>query len=354
MTWTRRALRRRERAGIAAAALALILVIGAGDHFSANVLSFALLYALPIAAAAWFVSTGAGFGLSLLSVAIWAAGDFAAGVTWDNMLVPGWNAGVRLVCYAALVAVVAGLHRLQLSLEERVIERTAALRKQIDERQRLEKELLRISERERTRLGQDLHDSLCQHLTGTAMAGKVLANKLARQQLPEAQSAENVVRLIETAILQSRHLARGLSPLALHDGNLTEALREFAASTSELFGVSCRLESPAPAPSPDADTASQLYRIAQEAVSNAVKHGRADRIVITLTRAASGTLLKVEDNGVGLPQHPPRNGGMGLRIMSHRANRVGASFEVVRGDVGGTEVRCVLPPENERLEAVNG
>jgi signal transduction histidine kinase len=332
----------------------LVLLVGAGDNFSPSVLSFALLYTLPIAAAAWLVSPGAGFALSLIGVGVWLAGDIAAGVVWDNGFVPAWNAGVRLVCYSGLVAAVAGLRRLQQSLEQRVAERTEALRKQMAERERLEQELLRISERERTRFGQDLHDSLCQHLTGTAMAGKVLANTLARHELPEAQNAEKVVRLIETAIAHSRSLARGLSPVALHDGNLVEALREFAVSTSELFRVSCVLESPAPAPSPDAETAAQLYRIAQEAVSNAVKHGRADRIVITLTRENRGTLLKVEDNGVGLPDDLPRNGGMGLRIMSHRANRVGATFEVVRGGVGGTEVRCVLPWQEERLEAVNG
>ena len=342
-----------DRRIVALAISGLILLIGLGDHLSGSVLSFALVYALPIAAAAWFLSARFALALSVISVALWLAGDLAAGERWGNPLIPIWNGTVRLSSYFIFVAMLSGLHRLQNNLEARVAERTAALTKEIEERERLEQELLGISEREQRRLGQDLHDSLCQHLTGTALAGQVLADRLAARNLPEADKAQDVVTLIEAAITQSRSLARGLSPVDLYAEGLPQALEGFAATTSQLFGVSCSFLRHGKVSVTDAAAAGQLYRIAQEAVSNAIKHGRAKRITITLAADDSGTVLSVEDNGVGVPDPPPRNNGMGLRIMSHRANVAGARFEIGRGVGGGTLVSCALPAEVAKVEVLH-
>jgi signal transduction histidine kinase len=327
-----------------------VLTIAIADHLSGSVLSFALLYALPIAAAAWFVSARFAILLSVVAVLLWLGGDLAAGERWTNLLIPVWNGTVRLGSYFIFVAMLSGLHGLRESLEARVIDRTAALRKQIAERERLERELLGISEREQRRLGQDLHDSLCQHLTGTALASQVLAQKLAARDVPEARSAENIARLIEDAIAQSRNLARGLSPVELQAEGLVQALEEFATTTSDLFKVSCSFKRQGSATVTDKAAAGQLYRIAQEAVGNAIKHGRAEQIAITLVHVNDSTELRIEDDGIGLPEPLPRNGGMGLRIMSHRANVIGGTFEVMRGIGGGTLVRCALPLEFAKEE----
>jgi signal transduction histidine kinase len=151
------------------------------------------------------------------------------------------------------------------------------------------------------------------------------------------------VQLIELAISQSRKLARGLSPVDFHADGLRAALQEFAATTSELFGVNCFVTADRPVTFDDPAVASQVFRIAQEAVGNAVKHGRARRIEITLTCDADRLLLAVRDNGVGMPEALPDGDGMGLRIMSHRASVIGAQFDVRRGENGGTVVGCAVP-----------
>jgi signal transduction histidine kinase len=320
------------------------LLIGIGDYLSGSTLSFALLYALPIAAAAWFVSRRFALVLSVVSVAIWLIGDLAAGERWENPLVPAWNGVVRLGSYVVFVTMLSGLHRLQNELESRVLERTAALTKEIEVRLRIERELIGVSEREQRRLGQDLHDSLCQHLTGTALAGQVLAQKLVDCRMSDAAShAENVVDLIEAAITQSRSLARALSPVELFAEGLPQALEEFARTTSLLFNVACTFEYEGNLSIANADAAAQLYRIAQEAVGNAIKHGRATEIVITLADGMDGPQLCVEDNGIGVPDVVPQNGGMGLRIMAHRAHVAGGTFEIRRNNTGGTRVRCAIP-----------
>src|SRR5271165_1988590 len=110
------------------------------------------------------------------------------------------------------------------------------------ERERLERELLEISEREQRRIGHDLHDSLCQHLTGAALAGQVLEEKLAARRLPEAGDASKVVELVEEGISLSRKLAKGLHPIEMEAEGLMQALEELVATSTELFKVSCRFE----------------------------------------------------------------------------------------------------------------
>jgi signal transduction histidine kinase len=330
------------RGPVALLALVLIAAIALGDHLTGSALSFTLLYALPIASSAWLVSPRFGYALAGLSVVLWLVGDLFSGEPSNHPLVVAWNASIRLICYGGFVWLVDRLHRSQESLEQRVKERTAALERQNAERQRLQDELLAISERERRAFGHDLHDSICQHLTATALAGQVVAQKLANQGLPEARHARKVVGLIEAAIAQSRSLARGLSPVDLNPDGLRSALEELAATTGTLFGVSCTASCDETVRIADSGMASQLFCIAQEAVRNAVRHGKARHVHIDLVQNDDALVLRVEDDGKGLPQPLPANGGMGLRIMSHRASAVGAVFRIVPRPAGGTVVECVM------------
>jgi signal transduction histidine kinase len=237
---------------------------------------------------------------------------------------------------------VAALRDLHEDLERRAAERAVKLTVEMGRRERLQRELLQISEREQERVGHDIHDSLCQHLTGTALAAEVLSENLQAANSPESESAARLVALIEEGISLGRDLARGLSGVEVGKNGLVAALRDFAQSTSELFNVSCRFECPDPLFIEDAHTAAHLYRIAQEAVGNAIKHGEAKDVVIRLESADAGCTLRVIDNGSGLPPKLTDK-GMGLHIMSYRSELIGAQLSVRRRSPKGTEVTCTLP-----------
>jgi len=213
----------------------------------------------------------------------------------------------------------------------------------ITESKRLEKEILEIGDRERQRIGQDLHDGLCQHLAGIELMSQVLEQQLAPTSRAAAARAGEIARHVREGISQTRALVRGLSPVTLESEGLLSALRELAASTESMFGVKCGLVDEPPVPVHDPAVAMHLYRIAQEAVSNAIKHGKAGEVVIQLRAAGDRINLSVRDNGVGLPKVIPKAKGMGLRIMQSRAGMMGGSLTIERDPAGGTAVRCSVP-----------
>jgi len=239
-----------------------------------------------------------------------------------------------------MVEMLSNLRTSQDRLESKVRERTAALTREMAKREELEKELLAVSERERRLIGHDLHDSLCQHLTGTALAGQVLGEKLAARSLPEADDASRVVELIEDGITLARNLARGLSPLQLESDGLEVALESLAATAADQFKIRCQFVCETVDLLNDLAAATHLYRIAQEAISNAVRHGKAKSVTLTLTGSSDAATLRIEDDGVGLPEFSPRREGMGLRIMAHRAAILGGQFSIHRRLSGGTIAEC--------------
>src|SRR5208283_1610299 len=192
---------------------------------------------------------------------------------------------------------------------------------------------------------------LCQHLTGATLAGQVLEEKLAALNLSEAVDANKVVEIIEEGINLSRRLAKGLYPVEIEADGLMLALEEYAATSSKLFKVSCRFECDLPVLIHDPATSGHLYRIAQEAVGNAIKHGKAGNILIRLDASEESTVLSIKDDGVGLPEPPPKNRGMGLRIMEFRSGMIGGTFNARREEAGGTLVTCELraKPDSEKL-----
>lgn len=338
--WTKR-FEQRPRAPFVVASLVLVIALGLVDYATGWELSLSVFYLLAVGLAAWFVGRGFAFFISTMSVAVSLGGDLAVGGRYSSRLVPWWNASIVLAFYVVVVFLLTKLRAAHGELEQRVKQRTAALTDEMAERQRLEYELLEISEREQRRIGHDLHDSLGQHLTGVALAGQVLAEKLSNRHLPEATDAGSLVELVEEGIVLSRKLAKGLHPIEVEAEGLMQALEELAATTSDLFRVSCRFECDSPVLIRNAPASVHLYRIAQEAISNAVRHGQAKNIVIQLETLDDGIALRVKDDGSGLPAPPPAT-GMGLRIMAHRAAMIGATFAARRDEQGGTVVACVL------------
>lgn len=208
----------------------------------------------------------------------------------------------------------------------------------ITERKQLEKEILEISEREQRRIGQDLHDGLCQHLAGIELMSQVLQQKLVRRSKTAAAKAEDIAKNVREAISHTRLLARGLSPVTLESEGLMSALQELAINTEKIFRVSCRFECNPPVLVRDFPAATHLFRLAQEAVSNAIKHGKAKRILICLKEERGRLALSIVDNGVGFPAQILKTKGMGLRIMQSRAGMIGGTLAIERNAAGGTSV----------------
>ena len=214
----------------------------------------------------------------------------------------------------------------------------------ITERKRLEKEVLEISDREQRRIGQDLHDDLCQRLAGIGLMSEVLEQKLAGKNEEESAQARHIAERVQTAIEQMRRMARGLSPLEVEFGDLATALTELASSTAETFHIRCQFWARNPVTVADAAATTHLYRIAQEAISNAIRHGRADQVAITLDGKPGEAVLSITDNGAGFAEAMKNHHGMGLRIMKYRAGIIGGTIDVRRANGGGTVVSCAFRP----------
>lgn len=336
-------IERRSKSFIVAACLLFVVIIGATDFLTGSEIFFSVFYLLAVGVGTWFVGRAFGIFLAVLSAVAWISGDFAAGARFASSFIPIWNSAILLAFYFIVVWLLTILRGLQADLEKRVRERTLDLTREMAERERLEKEILEVSEREQRRIGRDLHDSLCQHFTGVALACRVLEEKLEAKTLPESAQMANIVGLVEDGIGMARNLARGISPVEMEAEGLVAAFQILAANITQLSKVHCVFENETPVLIPDAVTATHLYRIAQEAVTNAMRHGKATRIDISLSNRNGQITLAIEDNGAGLPDRWEKNPGLGTRIMAHRAAIIGASFSIEPNPIGGTLVTCSIP-----------
>lgn len=203
-----------------------------------------------------------------------------------------------------------------------------------------EKKILSVSEEERQRIGADLHDNLGQQLTAIELLCHSLREDLRRQPALETQMAQ-ICRYLQEAVAQTRQLARGLMPVALDAGGLADGLAEMVRSMSH-GPIHCDFICPSPVIIDDNAVSNQLFHIAQEAVNNAAKHARAGKVTVTLSQQHNIVQLQIEDDGQGLPKEKKRTSGIGLQIMKHRANVIGATLETksVRGR--GFKVTCTL------------
>jgi signal transduction histidine kinase len=342
MNWLDK-LGRQPRSVIVVACLGFVALIGLTDFLTGFEIFFSVFYLLAVSVGTWFVGRRFGFFLAALSAGTWIIGDFAAGAHYSSSFIPIWNSAILLAFYVIVVWLVASLRALQSGLEKRVQQRTLELTREMMERERLEKEILDVSEREQRRIGRDLHDSLCQHFTGTALACRVLEERLAARGAAEASDVENIIGLVEDGITMARGLARGISPVDMEAEGLVAALHVLAANLTKISKVQCIFESDPAVFIPDATTATHLYRITQEAVSNAMRHGKAGRIDINLSARNQRMTLTVEDDGVGLRETWQSTSGLGTRIMAHRATMIGADFSIEPNPTGGTLVTCSLP-----------
>jgi PAS domain S-box-containing protein len=215
----------------------------------------------------------------------------------------------------------------------------------VTDRKKLEREVLNISTDEQHRIGQELHDGLGQELTGLSYLAKSLHQKLQARGLAEAEAAAELVAGIPQVLSQLHAIVKGLLPLGIDAGDLLPALHVLAANVAERTGVCCRFRSRGRLQLHDDHTAIQLYRVAQEAVNNAVKHAHAGHIDLALTSDRHQIRLEVRDDGVGVDPEAEKASGAGLRIMRYRAGVIGGTLDIRPRAAGGTLVTCILPTE---------
>ncbi len=252
------------------------------------------------------------------------------------------------------------LLRAQEELELRVEQRTAELRASnlklenvIEERRRLENELLEIAENERRRIGFDLHDDLGQKLTGLSLMIKGLTQRLATERHQFLADARKIDELMDEIISHTHNLAHQFSSLDVKGDDLSTVLKGLAGNVKKMFDIPCGLSLKGAPPELPSHTTLQLYKIAQEAVSNAIKHGKARHVSIVLTHQDENLVLTIKNDGLPFAQPANTKERMGLRIMNYRASTIGATLEIKPADNAGTLVYCALPLKNGHARKTN-
>ncbi|MFN0079064.1 MAG: ATP-binding protein [Prosthecobacter sp.] len=323
--------------------LLLALLMGWLDYDTGWEVSLFIFYALPIFLAVWWSGSRAGLLIALLSGVVWW---FANKSThpYDTQMGYAWALVNRVFYFCVVVFAVTAVRSRQ--------EADAARIQMLEERRQLEQDIVSVSEYEQQRIGQDLHDGLCQQLAAIGCAARLLAEELQALAVPAVRDAVMIEASIQQAVLEARNLARGIFPVHVDRSGLAAALADLARMTSQLTGVAIEVKEGIEAQLDNPEASMHLYRIAQEAVANAVRHSSARQIVISLQLTGSELELRVEDDGTGMTDRSPDAGeGMGLRTMRYRAQALGAVLEIKPRAGGGTTVRCRLPVQTQLEEA---
>lgn len=338
-----KAFQRQPSGWILAEAIVLVLFIGLLDYSSGYEVSMSILYCAPIFIVAWCCEKKDGLLIALVSGTTWWWADREAGHPYFRNWMEAWETFVR-VNFFLITAVGASALRQQ---RDATLARIALL----EHSHALERQIIEISEREQQRIGQDLHDGICQYLAALSCAATSLKGDLELRQLPaEAKAAAELARLLRDAVVQTRNLARGLVPVQMDEAGLASAVEELAASVTRLLGINCSYESVGSPAVLENATAIHLYRIAQEAINNATQHGHAQNVVVSLSDDREMTTLRIADDGAGISQTEPRGGGMGLSLMHYRARLAGGELRIEEPPGGGTIVSCGIPAATERWE----
>lgn len=221
---------------------------------------------------------------------------------------------------------------------------TVAIARDISERIELEKEVIESSAREQGRIGREIHDGLGQRLTALTMLATSIEKRAAARKDPDAAKIRELITHLNDTTSDTQTLARGLSPVPEFKGGLATALKSLAQGINGSAGIKCSLKTSRPANIENQTLALQLYRIAQEAVNNAVKHAKAGNIAVELTTRGGLINLKISDDGKGITPSKLAHGGTGMHIMRYRADIIGATLTIKSEKGKGTTILCPLPP----------
>jgi signal transduction histidine kinase len=313
----------------------LVAFIGWLDYLTGFENSLLIFYLAPVAIGTWFLGSWFGIIIAVFCVIATVLADMAGGP--PRIVI--WNCVTAFIAYLIFVFLLRRCHSLLSEMHLRVKERTADLQRELTRRLQLEKEIAVVAEEERNRVGRELHDSLGQHLTGTGLLAETIAIQLEKEHSAVRITARKVVKLIDQGIELTREIARGLYSSELDGDGLFSALESLSRSASA-GRVKCEFEHSGRPPR-SKELATQLYWVAREAVTNALKHAEPRNVRIQLQTTDDYLRLKVEDDGCGLRQNASRD-GIGLRVMAKRAELAGGTLRVEEAPQG-TIVHCEIP-----------
>jgi signal transduction histidine kinase len=320
------------------ASLIVIAVLDSVTSYQIRLLPF---YALPVFVLAWFCGKTWGIAAGVFSALLWGGANRFTGDPELHGWIGVWEV-LRHGGFLLIIALVGSALRAKSNI---AAERIALL----EHSQRLEREIVNISEAEQRRIGQDLHDGLCQCLAGLTCSAGSLRDDLQKLNLqPDAKTADELVMLLQDAVVQTRDLARKLVPAHVSQLGLVLALESLTQSVTRLHGVNCRFRSNASSANWNEYMATHLYRIAQEAINNATRHGKAGNIFLFLKAAGCSLRLRVVDDGAGISDSG--SDGMGLDIMRYRARLIGGELTIKRRNGRGTIVTCTARTGSQQSE----
>jgi len=312
----------------------LTLLIGYVDYVTPWQWTMSVFYAPPILLTVWYGPRKLSLVVAVFCALMW----FIAGIGQHPFLSNHayiWVAFNRLVYFLFVAIGGMALKSQRDAIRARLEAMTRA--------RALEQEIVRVSEREQMRIGQDLHDGLCQDLAAIDCAAACLKSDLEQRAVPEAEAAGNIQKLLQDAIIEARNLARGISPVHMDAENLPAALEDLVASANRANSANITFALRGLITIGDTQTAIHLYRIAQEALRNAVRHSGAKNVAVELREEGQQYTLSVTDDGCGFNGSPPSSTSMGLGTIRYRARLLGATCDIQNQPGGGALVRCSLP-----------
>jgi signal transduction histidine kinase len=312
----------------------LSAVIGFVDGITGWEVSLFVFYAIPIVTSVWSMGLRAGLITAVFNSVIWLLANLNENPYETSWGYP-WAMLNRLVYFSFVAIGTEAIKRKMMTDAEQLT--------MLNDIRQLEKEIVHAREQEQQRIGRDLHDGLCQQLAAIGCALRALAEDLQIAGSPGAEDALRVEEAIRRSALEARSIALGINPVHMDSYGLSAALADLATATRTLTNAHVHIDGENIAEVDDPELALNLYRIAQEAVSNAVKHSAASDIRINLLEADGHYTLIIEDNGSGIDLEELNAKSMGLRTMTYRAESLGGRFSVSRKSSGGTVVACTVP-----------
>ena len=314
-------------------ALIALFSVAALDIVTPWQFSMFVFYAVPVFLVALFFSRRIGIGFAILTAVVGTAANCDS-IPFRGLGGYAWS-GVNRQCSMLFVAMCG------ISIRN-FREETRRKLEVLEHTQELEREIVRVGEREQMRIGQDLHDGICQSLAALDCAAHCLKMDLETGSAPQAKLAAEIQRQLSAATVEARNLARGIYPVTMETDGLSVALQALVLATKSLTSTAVTFESDEDVVIKDPEVAMHLYRITQEALSNAMRHANATHVNVRLTSEERRLSISVTDDGNGsaIQRRPD---GMGWRTMRYRAKLIGAKIKVESQPAGGTTVHCLLP-----------
>ena len=313
------------------------LTVGWVDWLTTYEVNFALVYALLVVVTAWIGGRDVSLLVAVTNVVISSVANWSS-QPYKSTLGYALSNFNRIAFWSFMAVLTDIVRRRQDADAERI--------KVLEEMRHMEMDIVKASEHEQQKFGQELHDGLCQQLAAISCAARALADDLQAGARPEADDAAKIEQVLRQTVQEARNMARGVFPVHVDESGLSAALAEMAQTTQRLTGVSIAVTDCAEVMVKEPETAMHLYRIAQEAVANAVRHSGARQVVLSLLSDGKSIELRVDDNGRGISHgQQKRPSGMGLRTMRYRARALGATLDIEPRAGGGTSLCCKLKQE---------